>query len=282
VGAAHPITLPHGLFVGGEWRRDVRLRLPTGADEEFLLENGRELTPAERVSALLGRCLIDDGLGAQGAELARALTVGDREALLLHLRALLFGDRLSCMLACPGCGEPMDVDLRVRELLVSPYRRPHRRHRAALDAGGSRWDVRFRLPTGADQEAAAREAGLDAGLRTLVARCVESVRVDGEPIDALPDALLTELSAALAQLDPQAEILLRLACPACGAECVPLLDAATVVFGELAGSEQRLFEEVHALARSYHWSEAEILSLDIRRRRRYLELTLELAELEVA
>ena len=32
------------------------------------------------------------------------------------------------------------------------------------------------------------------------------------------------------------------------------------------------FIEVHALALHYHWSEGEILGLDVRRRRRYLEL----------
>jgi hypothetical protein len=282
VAAAYPITLPHGLFVGGEWRRDVELRLPRGTDEECLLDDDSIVTPAERVSELLGRCLVGDALGAEGADLARALTVGDREALLLHLRALLFGDRLSCVLACPVCSEPMDIDLSISELLVPPYRRPHRRHRAALDAEGVRCDVRFRLPTGADQEAAAREPDLAAGVRALVERCVENVRVDGEPVDDIPYSLTAALSAAIARLDPQAEILLRLECPACRAECVPLLDAATVFFGELTGSEQRLFEEVHALARSYHWSEAEILSLDIRRRRRYLDLIIELGEAEVA
>jgi hypothetical protein len=279
VAALYPITLPHGLFVGGEWRRDVALRLPTGADEEFLLESGPEQTPAERVSELLGRCLVCDGLPVQGTELARELTTGDREALLLGLRALLFGDRVSCMLACPGCSEPMDIDVSVADLLLPPYRRSHRRHRAAL---GACCDVRFRLPTGADQEVAAREPGLAAGVRTLAARCVESVRVNGEPVDAVPDALLGELSAAFARLDPQAEILLQLECPACGAECAPVLDAATILFGELTGSEHRLFEEVHALARSYHWGQAEILSLDIRRRRRYLDLILELDGVEAA
>jgi hypothetical protein len=35
---------------------------------------------------------------------------------------------------------------------------------------------------------------------------------------------------------------------------------------------RRLLREVHELARAYHWSEADILRLDRRRRRRYLAL----------
>jgi hypothetical protein len=253
----HRIRLPHGVFVSGAWRREVGLRLPTGADEERLLGGG--LTPAERVSELLGRCL--------DVDVARDLTVGDREALLLHLRARVFGDRLPCVLACPSCDEAMDLDLSVATLLVAPYRRVHRRHRAVLDGRA----VRFRLPTGADQEAAARAADVAAGVRLLVERCV-----DGDP---LPDALVPGLAAAMARLDPQAETLLALECPACGAACSALLDAAALFLGELTAGHQRLLEEVHVLARTYHWSEAEILSLDIGRRRRYLELV---TELEVA
>ena len=53
----------------------------------------------------------------------RSARSATREALLLHLRRLLVGDRLACVLSCPdpACGEPMDVELAVEELLVGPY-----------------------------------------------------------------------------------------------------------------------------------------------------------------
>ena len=41
---------------------------------------------------------------------------------------------------------------------------------------------------------------------------------------------------------------------------------------ELADGADALFREVHALARHYHWSEREILGLELSRRRRYLDL----------
>jgi hypothetical protein len=37
-------------------------------------------------------------------------------------------------------------------------------------------------------------------------------------------------------------------------------------------NSERLFEEVHVLARHYHWSERDILALTATRRGRYLQL----------
>src|SRR5262245_14333832 len=98
-------TLPHGIFRGGERRCDALLRAATGADEAMLVESFADASTAVRASALLGSCVMQ--LGGEDADLAdvRALAVGDREALLLQLRAATFGERVPCVLDCPECGE---------------------------------------------------------------------------------------------------------------------------------------------------------------------------------
>ena len=78
----------------------------------------------------------------------------------------------------------------------------------------------------------------------------------------------------MARLDPQAELRLGAACPTCGEPIDATLDAGALLLDELAGDADALFAEVHALARHYHWSEGEILGLELPRRRRYLELLL--------
>ena len=80
------------------------------------------------------------------------------------------------------------------------------------------------------------------------------------------------MSAALAELDPQAEITIDAVCPSCDEPVNALVDAAGILFAELTRGDERLLREVDAIARAYHWSEAEILGLDVHRRRRYLEL----------
>jgi hypothetical protein len=244
--------------------RDAELRPLTGEDEAWLLDLGRALLPAQRATLLLARCLTRlGGLSPVPPEAVRALTVGDREALLLHLRRLTLGETIPCVLRCPapGCGEKMDLDLRVADLLVPPAAEAEEWHEAVFD--GCR--VRFRRPTGADQEDAAGLAhtDLEAAVGLLLRRCVEGT-VNGVVAERLPDLL--------SELDPQAELTLELACPVCGHELSTVFDAGGHVVQELLAQGLRLYREVHLLAFHYHWSEREILALPGRKRRLYLDL----------
>jgi hypothetical protein len=270
------ISLPGGLWLGGAHHRQAELLPVAGADEVLLAEE-RSSPPARRVTRLLGRCVRRIGeLERVGEETVRALTVGDREALLLHLRRLTLGEAMPCVLACPDCGEKLDLELQVGDLLLPPYAETRPRWEAVVEG---RHRVHFRLPTGGDQEAAAdcvdRE-GAEAAAALLLRHCVESVEdEEGRSVEDWPAAVARELPARMAELDPQAEISLDLACPACGRRFSALFDTASYFLGELAGDPARLFRQVHSLALHYHWSEPEILALTPRRRRVYLDLLAE-------
>jgi hypothetical protein len=271
MSAAFAVTLPHGLIREGSRRTAVLLRPPTGSDEAFLAER-RGWTRAELVTELLARCVLDLDGETVGRDEVRALTVGDREALLLHLRAAAHGERISCTVDCGACGERMDLDVSVADALVPAYADAPALHATRV----GEYTVRFRLPTGADQEEAARATDPVAGGRLLVERCVADLRRRGRPVPGgVPEPVVEALPVAMAELDPQAETLVALRCPECDAPLEALLDAATVLLAELAGSSERLTLEVHALALHYHWSEHDILQLELPRRRRYLELLAE-------
>ncbi|HEV2851615.1 MAG TPA: hypothetical protein VHC97_02310 [Thermoanaerobaculia bacterium] len=269
------ITLPGGLWLGGAHHRRAELRPVAGADEVLLAEE-RSAPPARRVTRLLGRCVRRIGDVPVEEETVRALTVGDREALLLHLRRLTLGEAMPCVLACPDCGEKLDLDLRAGDLLLPPYTETRPGWETVVEG---RYRVRFRLPAGKDQEAAAdcvERDGAEAAAALLLRRCVESVEdEEGRPVEDWPAAVARELPARMAELDPQAEISLDLACPACGRRFSALFDPASYFLGELGGDPARLFRQVHSLALHYHWSEPEILALTPRRRRVYLELLAE-------
>jgi hypothetical protein len=272
------ITLPGGYWLGGTCHREVRLRPVNGGDEDFLLEAGELLLPAYRITALLVRCL--ERLGPTSPvtdEAVRSLTVGDREALLLHLRRLTMGDRLLGVLDCPApdCGEKMDLDLKVSDLLLPPYDNCQQSYEAEVKKNGSHYRVRFRLPTGADQEDVATLVNNDsqAAAELLLHRCVQSVtNGDGEPVEDLPPVVTERIPEAMSELDPQAELTLSLTCPACTHAFLAPFDAGTYLFQELAGRVKYLYREVHLLALYYHWSEAEIINMPDRKRRLYLEL----------
>ena len=272
--AAATVTLSQGCLCGGERHRTATVRALTGADEIAIAALGTS-SAAAKVTALLTRAVERLGpVQPVGSDVAASLTAGDREALVLHVRRLTIGERLACMIRCPECREPMDLDLRVSDLLLPPLPDAPFEYDLEVDDGGTPYHVWFRLPTGGDLEDAAMVAAREsvaAAARRILERCVARVTRGGETVP-LPSRLEHVVSMAMATRDPQAELMLRPACPSCGAQFEALLDSASFLFDEIGARVGTLFGEVHLLARHYHWSEAEILSLSPARRHAYLSL----------
>jgi hypothetical protein len=255
---------------GVSWVRGARVvgavvRPLTGHDELAVTVQADRLSAVELGLLIAERCTLSLRQ-ADGAELRprpetiEQLVVGDREALLLHIRRATSGDRISLVVDCPDpeCGEPMDLDLTVSALLGPTLTDPP----ATIDLDGRT----LRRPTGADQLAVATQALDDpAGAATqLLGRCLVAGDADG--IDQERAAVVLD------EHDPQATSELVLACPACATRLTTVLDAADLLCDELAARGDDLTVAVHLLATQYHWSEHEILALPMGRRRRYVEL----------
>lgn len=272
------VTLPGGFWLDGVCHREAGLHPLNGSDEAFIQEVADSLLPAHRTTAILGRCLTHLGpLNQVTPEMVRSLTVGDREALLLHLRQLTIGERMQCVLSCPhtDCGERMDLELKVSDLLLPAYLQPEERYETTVGENGNNYIVRFRLPTGADQEAAAGLAyrNPDAAADLILRRCVNSVTLEGKNSKSLEDwspAVGLQLPAIMAKLDPHAELTLNLSCPVCNHDFLSIFDTATYLYQELAVRSRYICRDVHLLAFYYHWSEKEIMGLSSWRRRRYV------------
>lgn len=263
------VRVPTGFEHAGELRRDLWLRPWSSGDVLALgAPESAAASAAGRTSEILGRCLsLEAGGPPAGAGLARRLTVGDRQALLLHLHRLTRGDGLDLVGRCHDCGEGLEMELAAADLLV-PTEPPGAAEAWVEVGGGVR--VRVRSPTGDDLERAARRAvgAPEAAARELLHACVLEV-AGGSTLPAEAEA---ELAERLAGLDPQAEIRLAAVCPHCGSALELELDPGELVRAELDRAHARLFQDVHLLALCYHWSEAEILALPDDRRRRYLAL----------
>jgi hypothetical protein len=223
--------------------------------------------PVEQALILLAAACPDDGPDALAA-----LPVGVRDGRLLDLRERLFGPELDMVAACPACGQAVEMGARVGDLRVP--------HGAGCNEGGEKvvtdgYRVAFRLADSRDLLAlAARAEGGDPRL-ALLARCVTGAQgPDGTaiPPGALPEAVVAAVARRMADADPQAQIDLALACPACGHGWTAAFDILRFLLHELHGWAKRLLRDIHALASAYGWSEAEILALSPARRRIYLEL----------
>jgi hypothetical protein len=194
-------------------------------------------------------------------ESARDLPVGQRDALLLELRAASFGPVLKGYADCPACQEHLEFAVPTEPLLAQ---------RAAegaeeLVAGG--FVVRFRPLDSRDLAAVAGCADAEAGRRLLLARCLE---VDGGRVEDLPEETLDQLETAMAAQDPLSEVVVDVRCPGCQGEEPLLLDIGAFFFAEVEAQAKRLVAEVATLARAYGWREADILAMSARRRQAYL------------
>lgn len=209
-------------------------------------ESGASLGPAGRGLFLLAA-------GGWPRDAAEALPVGARDRALFALRAAQFGPRMEVAQACTHCAETMEFALTAADLGRD----------AAADAGAlvaTVDDVAVRAISAGDLAACEQAGDAEAARQILRSR----VAPDGDKIDD------DRLDAILANLDPDTELDIAAACPACGGEQALAFDIAAFFWDELLLRVPRLLDDVADLAHAFHWSERDILALTASRRSFYL------------
>jgi hypothetical protein len=223
-------------------------------------EAGRDQHEIDRALTLLAAATP----GVNRAELA-SLTIGERDTRLLHLRAAHFGAAATGVSECPECATRIEFPVD-----TSAFTSRLRQTSNGETADGR---VPFRLPNSRDLAEVANATDAAEGLQRLIARCVTDTSVEcGPQSRQLSPNALDAIGHAMLQADPAAEITLALACPDCGARWQIPFDVADFFWQEIADQAKRLLREIDVLARTYGWSEREILDLPAQRRRTYLEL----------
>lgn len=276
-GVEVEVMLRSGCWRDGVCVRQARVREIPERDEAASWASTSPL-PIERISALLERYASVDS--TQSAGWVHELTLGDREALLLHIIRLTFGNRIPCILKCPACMKFMAFELQTDQLLLPSAANQEQFQEEAFVADGASWQVRFRVPRACDMEAAIEGRGSPTdAVATVLRHCVEEVwrQNDGDrheriAADRWPAGLDAQIVARFAEIDSQAEIVLQLDCPACENRFSSVFDTGDYLFRELEARERRLLYDVHRLAMAYHWSEEDILQMTPRKRKQYLQL----------
>ncbi|WP_437338758.1 hypothetical protein WME98_45240 [Sorangium sp. So ce296] len=240
------------------------MRALTAVDVLQLWERCASLHPVDRALAML-----QAGWPHDAPEALAALPIGERERRAAALRVHTFGPRCEGVGECPGCGEVYQVDPPIDAILAAPEAPREPVALTVLDH-----ELVVRVPDSRDQAALTWCHDADEALRVLVRRCVLSASRGGQPCDpaALPEAVLARVGDALAAMDENAETLIELACARCEHRWVLAFDAGEFLFREVTARARRLVYEVHTLARSYGWREADILAMSGRRREAYLQM----------
>jgi len=256
----------------------LHVREATGADEIVVLEPGR--SPAETVMMLADRLVTD----AQGESLVwDELPAADVGAVALTIRQAWLGERIRTDARCPnpGCRERMDIAFEIPAYLAHHRPKPCPGVTPAPDPGwfelanavpaqaiaGAAVDepadmpVLFRLPTIGDLRVALSSPDPEECLRE---RCVRPASV--------PADVARRVSEAMEALAPSLEGTVTMECPACGGSAELGFDPVSYSLTELRAAAVGLYEEVHLLASTFHWSEDAILALRRSRRTRYADL----------
>lgn len=233
------------------------------SDKDLLLlwENAAAGSPVEKALLMLAFFYPDMEAGA----LAQ-LSIGRRDARLLQARAALFGPTLANTAVCPHCGQKTEWEMPLETLRLQADEGP-----TEIELSHQNRMYRFSLPNSADLLQVARVKDVQWQVRALVQRCLVQAEPPAEEQDFSPE-LVEAFSAAVGQHDPQADITFNLQCPECEQEWEAVFDIVQYLWTEIHEAALRVLQDVYVLARSFGWSENDILSMSRRRRNLYLQM----------
>ncbi|MGE0397135.1 MAG: hypothetical protein AB7T06_10480 [Kofleriaceae bacterium] len=203
------------------------------------------------VTELLARCL------EREAEELWDLPISKRSLLLVAVSEQT-APPIEVHLSC-ACGEASELTLTSAELAEFAAER-------AKDPRVG--ELRLRVPTGRDQ---LRWTALAAeNDETLKERVLLDLVVDAPA--AIDPAMLPLIDKALGEIDPLVELRVDSTCSACGAPVSIGVDLEAIAISRMRKIQRDFVEDVHHLARAYHWSEADIARMPVWRRSEYLAL----------
>lgn len=268
------LVLPFGLDAQGKRARTAVVTAITGRGELFVADDPNPFRAALR---LLAASTLELGpfRGAEiELELLGQLLPIDRDYLLLHLNRLTFGDERYHTVECPQAGCGCRLDVRFELSSAEPPAVPATAG-GAIELPGGRL-VRFRLPVAADQIAlhGLAPSALEAAFleRCVRSDCDDRRQVGWPELREMPASVRAGVVKRIVAASPEMDLAVPLECVVCGRPFRFVFDPVRSLLAELKASRNELIRQVHRLALSYHWSQAEILGLSRSLRHEYIDL----------
>ncbi|THB72175.1 MAG: hypothetical protein D6B28_06020 [Gammaproteobacteria bacterium] len=289
-------TLPGGYWDGSNCQKRFNFRELTGQLELDLADAvtgmGRNPNSAPvLVTSVLSKAL--DNIDGKPAtkEIVHDLSVPDRQYLMRKLAILLGYDTAWFSKDCSSCAERFDFQITYSDLPVFPAKEGY----PYVIVNTKHGKQKFRVPTGADQEAILK-VGNDIDSETALLRLCYVPEKQGhvsEELGYVPEKFgrasekarhvshvsddelefsekdTAKIGAALEEVSPSVITNINAGCPECGESHQIRLDPYFLLEKNI-GSQ--LLNDIHTIAQSYHWNEKEILALSKQRREIYLDL----------
>jgi hypothetical protein len=200
------------------------------------------------------------------------LSIGERDAKLLLLREWIFGPKLLNMADCPVCRERIEWETDIQDIRLQFPGKKETSAKYFLDIDG--YNVLFRLPNSNDLSAIISAHDENSRAEKLLKSLIVDCKFNKEPCDFndLPEKIRTILDQRIEVESPQADIFMSVKCVKCTHEWEIRFDILTYLWSEIDSWARHILHDIDLLARTYGWSEKEILSLSPARRQIYLEM----------
>jgi hypothetical protein len=295
------ITLIHGFKnrENGLFKK-IQIRALNGFDEEFLntleMENGINLPYPIKTNMLLSRVInIFDGNDhykkyneSEKLDILKKMTIGDRVYMILYLRKLTFGDTFQIDIPCDSCRNLMSIDLSIDTIInnsLVTQNKVYCEYVSNIQTDNdffykckiSNSEVIIRLLNGLDQENISLN---NINETELLGSCIVNLDLIGHE-KLLDEDFRSKINSAFSALDPLSDILLTIVCPSCNNIFKIPFIIEDFIFKEIKSRFNNLEIDIHWLALNYHWTESNILSLPIPKRKRYLQLVRNTLEGEI-
>ena len=230
------VVLPIGVVKEGVRYRKVVIDEMTGRDEELLADPKFKQQPGRAITVMLQRIIQEipgvfeakkNPMTLAPKDIVRKMYAADRDAILIGLRRLSFGNTMQVAWACGKCAAHNADDVDLSELkrvdwdedaeCSIDFTLPR-----GIDFEGKRLkNGSMRFPTGVDSEAVAKRAKTDPGGATTALLATVIEQVDGEHIDAtMVQRMATRdrlhLGEVFQQSLPGVRMRADLYCPECG------------------------------------------------------------------
>jgi len=280
------IALIHGLkYKDNKFIKNIRLRSLDGFDEDFLNEmETKDLPYPLKTSHLLSRIVNFNDKGDyddekyeenRALDMVKNMIIGDRTYLMFIVRQLTYGDAIYFDVQCSLCNNTMSIALSINTILGNILSNQNKSE-ILIDERTGFYDVKFssdciakiRLLNGLDQE---NIIVYDMNEIKLLKSCIVNIDSIGHE-RLLDNKFVNAINSTLSEIDPLSQIILTLNCPSCNASFKIPFIVEDFFFKEIQSRKKNLEYEIHWLALNYHWSESEILTLPVSKRRRYVEL----------
>ena len=230
-------------------------------------EEGLDQSLLEKTLRLLSKACSANDYNDMGL-----LSIGERDVRLLQLREWMFGTRLISMARCSQCAELTEWETGTANLHLQQFPAELAVRSFIFEKDG--YSINFRLPNTHDITNAITDPVYQANQKKMLFDCIVAVDVKGQKFEEadLPGDVLDALSRRMEEEDPQADIRMKIECPACMHEWEVRFDIVSFLWAEINNWAQRIMQEVYLLARSFGWNEKDILNMSARRRQLYLQM----------